>query len=422
MSRWLGALATLVLGAAPVAAQTPVVGTAGREVFTTQWAVAGTPGTAGRNGLGPLFNAASCDSCHRNGGHGDGPVADGPAPVALVIKLASSSGEACADPPGDPVYGRVFNTAAQDGVQKEGLVTVRYREITGTYYPGGTQWSVRDPRYALVQLSHGQLAPTTVIEPRVAPSLYGLGLLEAVPDSAITGEPAGPGLRASGEPAFHGCRGTLVIGRFGWQGNAISVRDQTANAFAREMGLTSSTSRSDDCTAAEVDCRRLDPGAIAEVPDDSFEAVVAFARAVAVPAPSVRADSGDPGPRLFAALGCDACHRPALPVELPGADGKRPAQTIAAYTDLRLHDLGGGMADRTVAGKAVPSKWRTAPLWGIGFRLATEHSPTFLHDGRARTTEEAILWHLGEGARSQRRFKELLPGQREALLRWLATL
>ena len=80
------------------------------------------------------------------------------------------------------------------------------------------------------------------------------------------------------------------------------------------------------------------------------------------------------------------------------------------------------MADRNAAGKAAPSKWRTAPLWGIGHRLATERHPTFLHDGRARTTEEAILWHLGEGARSQRRFKELLPCQRQELLRWLDTL
>ena len=203
MFRGLGALATLALGAAPVAAEAPAPGNAGREVFATQWAFAGASDASGRSGLGPLFNAASCDSCHRNGGHGDGPIGDGPAPVALVITLASPSTVECVDPPGDPVYGRVFNTAAQTGVQPEGVVTVKYREIAGTYYPGGTRWNVRDPEYALVQLSHGPLAPTTVIAPRLAPSLFGLGLLEAVPDAAITGDSTGPdsGGRGSGEPS-----------------------------------------------------------------------------------------------------------------------------------------------------------------------------------------------------------------------------
>ena len=332
MFRWLGALATLALGAAPVAAESPAPGNAGREVFATQWAFAVASDASGLSGLGPLFNAASCDSCHRNGGHGDGPVGDGPAPVALVIKLASPSTVECVDPPGDPVYGRVFNTAAQTGVQPEGVVTDKYREITGTYYPGGTRWNVRDPEYALVQLSLGPLAPTTVIAPRLAPSLFGLGLLEAVPDAAITGDSTGPDSagRGSGEPAIHPCRGARRIGRFGWQGNALSVRSQTASAFAREMGLSSSTTPTDDCTPAEVDCRRVDPSERTEVPDETFNAVIEFARSIAVPGPSARTEPDDHGPRIFAALGCDACHRPQLPVEIPPADGTRRAQTIGA--------------------------------------------------------------------------------------------
>lgn len=420
----LGLLAVMTLGTPPGAAEGPVAGGAGRDVFMTEWVVAGTPGATGHSGLGPLFNAPSCNSCHRNGGHGDGPVGDGPAPIALVIKLAAPSSDACSERAGDPVYGRVLNTAAQRDVRAEGVVTVKYREIAGTYYPGGTQWTVRDPQYTVKELGHGPLAPTTVIAPRVAPSLYGLGLLEAVPDAAILGEaaPASSGSRVADEPALHGCAGAKIIGRFGWQGNAISVSAQTASAFAREMGLTSSVSPADDCTVAEADCKRAGGSGPPEVPDESFAAVVAFARSVPVPESRTRGEPGAPGPRLFAALGCDACHRPQLPAEIRAADGSRSTVMISPYTDLRLHDLGGGMADRTVAGKAVPSKWRTAPLWGIGFRAATERYPTFLHDGRARTTEEAILWHLGEGARSQRRFKEILPGQREALLRWLETL
>ncbi len=95
---------------------------------------------------------------------------------------------------------------------------------------------------------------------------------------------------------------------------------------------------------------------------------------------------------------------------------------IAPYTDLRLHDLGMALADRDAAGVSVPSKWRTAPLWGLGYRLRRESMPTFLHDGRARSVAEAILWHGGEGASARRRFEELDSAQRQALLRWLGTL
>lgn len=386
----------------------------GRDVFTRQWSVAGTAGANVHPGLGPLFNASSCDSCHRGGAHGDGPIGDGPVPFALVVKLEASAHAPCTPSAGDPAYGRVFNTAAQDGVRPEGIVTVKYREITGTYYPGGTQWTVRDPQYTLTGLAYGALAPTTIVEPRIAPALYGLGLLEAVRESAL----APIAKRADASEAAR-CEG--AGGRFGWQSTALTVRDQAGKAFAREMGLTSAA-EADDCTATQLDCKRLGGGGAPEVPRDSFDAVVAFAQSIPVPEPPRRAAPGDPGPRLFASLGCDECHRPQLPVETTAADGTRALQVIAPYTDLRLHDLGGAMADRTVAGKAVASRWRTAPLWGIGHRIATEPRPTFLHDGRARTTEEAILWHLGEAARAQRKFKEILPGQRETLLRWLETL
>ena len=289
------------------------------------------------------------------------------------------------------------------------------------------KWRVREPEYQLVQLQHGPLAPATIIQPRLAPALLGLGLLEAVPDAAIIDATGGGGRgggggggRRQGEPAVQWRGGTRVIGRFGWQGSSVSVRDQTTKAFALEMGLTSSDRRHDDCTPAQVDCLRSANDVIPEVPDESVDAVVAFVKWLAAPAAGAR--DGNAGPRLFAALGCEACHRSQLPVEMPEVDGPRRIRTIAPYTDLRLHDLGDAMADRDASGKAVPSKWRTAPLWGLGERVAREGHPTFLHDGRARSAEEAVLWHFGEGARSQRRFTELLPQQREALLRWLETL
>ena len=104
------------------------------------------------------------------------------------------------------------------------------------------------------------------------------------------------------------------------------------------------------------------------------------------------------------------------------AGPSKVAGIIEPYTDLLLHDLGSEMADETASGAKVISRWRTAPLWGSGYRLKTENHPTFLHDGRARSAEEAILWHYGEGAHAKRGFIDLGPRARDTLLRWLETL
>ena len=147
-------------------------------------------------------------------------------------------------------------------------------------------------------------------------------------------------------------------------------------------------------------------------------ALVAFERALPVPS----ATGDDPlGAELFAEIGCASCHRPQLPVELTQPDGSTRQDSISPYTDLRLHDLGPEMSDTTASGEKVPSKWRTAPLWGLGFRLGAKAHPTLLHDGRARSAEEAILWHSGEAAPARRNFVSLGPRSRAALLHWVET-
>jgi CxxC motif-containing protein (DUF1111 family) len=377
----------------------------GQSVFDTEWVAAGAPGIPGRVGLGPLFNAASCTACHKEGAHGRGPTGDGPVPAALVIQLQSPATAGDTVPGGDPVYGRVFNTSAVGPAQVEGEVTVRYTETAGYYYPFGGRWTLRVPHYHLEGLRYGPLAPTTVIKPRLAPALFGAGLLEAVPETAIN---EGSGKRS--------------IGRFGWQGSAVSVRDQTTIALAREMGLTSTDRPDDDCTPAETNCPAHPDGAAPEVSEELLSAVVAFVRTLAVPDSPKHAVSDSSGSKLFANIGCGACHRSQLTVQRPRADGTLVSSVIAPYTDLRLHDLGADMADENVSGTRVTSLWRTAPLWGLGYRVKEESFPTFLHDGRATSIEEAILWHSGEAAYAKYQFMKLGPHAREAVLRWLETL
>lgn len=398
----------------------------GMAVFNTQFVPAGTPNAGRRAGVGPLFNSTACDSCHNNGAHGRGPTGDGPAPSPLVIQLAATPTKNPTDPEGDPVYGRVLNTAALDGVPPEGVAMIRYEETTG-HYPDGSDWSLRVPHYTLSNLRYGPLSPRTLVKPRLAPALFGVGLLDATGrDIAGLDAPAGPGTAAratTGEaPRLDAAGRDQAHGRFGWQATALSVQDQTARAFAREMGLTSTDMPTDDCTQAETACLQAPSNGSPEVSSDIFSAVVSFERYLAVPASPTPHPIPDQDANTFADLGCGACHQPRLPVTVTDADGKNVSAVIAPYTDLRLHDLGSHLADETVAGKKVSSKWRTAPLWGLGYRMTLERFPTFLHDGRARSAEEAILWHDGEAAGARDSFEHLPAPQRRAFLRWLETL
>ena len=368
----------------------------GMAVFNTQFVVAGTPNAGRRDGVGPLFNSSSCDACHNNGARGRGPTGDGPAPDSLVIQLAAANAKNRNDPEGDPVYGRVFNPIALDGVPPEGEVLIRYEAREG-HYPDGTAWSLRVPHYELTKLRYGPIARGTIVKPRLAPALFGAGLLDAI-------------------------KLEDVAGRFGWQATALSIRDQTARAFAREMGLTSADIASDDCTPAETACLQQPNGGSPEVSADLFDAILSFQRWLAVPASPTPHLPSDPGAQTFADLGCVSCHRPQWPVTLTDANGATSTATIGPYTDLRRHNLGTGLADQNVAGKKVTSEWRTAPLWGLGYRMSLERFPTFLHDGRARSAEEAILWHDGEAAGARVRFERLPADQRKVLLHWVETL
>jgi CxxC motif-containing protein (DUF1111 family) len=388
----------------------------GESVFTTKWTAAGLHSGTGRSGLGPLFNAVSCEACHDDRSRAVDAANDGLAPTALVIQLEAPPGPVGAEPAGDPVYGHILNTRATSGMRAEGVVKVRYTEMEGRYYPDGIPWRMRLPHYSLKELQYGPLAPTTVIKPRLAPSLFGVGLLEAVPDSAITDEAADGN---SGQPAWQVHEGRRMLGRFGWQGAARSIRDQTTRALAREMGLTSADLPSDDCTPAEADCLRQAAPA-PEVSEELLAAVVAFVRTRAIPKSPYQEAQDSPGSRLFGEVGCAGCHRPRMPVLLREVKGTPAQAVIAPYTDLRLHNLGAEMADENASGAKVPSSWRTAPLWGLGYRIGM-HAP-LLHDGRARDIEEAILWHSGDAARARRKFVELGPRARQSLLRWLKTL
>jgi CxxC motif-containing protein (DUF1111 family) len=389
----------------------------GYRVFNTEWVPAGMP--AGRiDGLGPLFNAQGCDACHSSRRRGRGPRGDGELPAELVMQLGqvSPGGEVL---PGSGGYGYVLNTAAIAGFVPEARVRVNY-VTRSVHLAGGASVELREPHYTVDRLSAAPLPANTVLMPRLPPGLHGAGLLELVPDWELARVAA---VERSGGGAAHGSiswveeDGDRRVARFGWGATQPSVASQVAVAFAREMGLTSSLRHDPDCGAADAGCFAAPSGGSPEVEPALFDAVVAFVRLQAVPVKGA-ADMADPGGVLFAQAGCAQCHRPALALE---PERGTPRQ-IHPYTDLLLHLMGDGLSDRDLDGKPARDGWRTAPLWGLNAAYAADQPVRLLHDGRARSVEEAVLWHDGEARQARAAFMHMDAAQRRQLVSWIEGL
>lgn len=397
----------------------------GNALFNRDWVTAPSS-TAGSDGLGPVFNARSCSSCHFRDGRGRPPIPPELDSVGLLFRLSIPGAAADGGPVPEPTYGGQLNQAAILGVPGEGRVAVAYQELPGAY-ADGEPYSLRRPRYELVELAYGPADPALLMSPRTAPFLIGLGLLEAVDDATLLAaadpdDRDGDGI--SGRPNFvwDVRRGAVALGRFGWKANVPTLEQQNAGAFVGDIGITSPLFPEQNCTAVQAACLAAPDGGNPEVDQDKLDAVTFYTRHLAVPA---RRDLTDPavrrGEALFTDIGCAACHTPTLTT---AADAEAPlaAQRIHPYSDLLLHDMGDALADGRPDFLADGREWRTPPLWGLGLIATVNRHTMLLHDGRARDAAEAILWHDGEGAAARERFRALSAAARAALLRFLDSL
>jgi len=387
----------------------------GNGVFDRPW-VAAPASTVSSDGLGPHFNARSCQGCHIKDGRGHPPAPGDANQVSMVFTLSNARGQA------DPVLGRQLQDQAVTGLPAEGKVRLAYDPLPFTY-PDGTVTELRRPRYA----TDAPLAPGTSPNPRIAPPMIGLGLVEAVAEADLLAN-ADP--RDADGDGVSGRAGWLPdgrMGRFGWKATAASILEQSATAFAVDIGLSTRLLPEPwgDCSAAQTDCREAFHGDVDGAPeiDDALLDLVTFYSAnLAVPA---RRDHDDTevlaGKRLFYEAECTACHVPKFATAADAAPEQRN-QLIWPYSDFLLHDLGPGLADANPTGERSGAEWRTPPLWGIGLTDTVSGHTFFLHDGRARSLEEAILWHGGEGAASRDRFARLPIAERARLIRFLESL
>ena len=392
----------------------------GDALFRKLWASSPSSTTAS-DGLGPLFNARSCESCHRRDGRGVVP-APGESAVSLVLRLGLPDGGP------EPTYGHQLQNFAIQGLAPEGRLTVAYEEEPVTL-AGGEVALLRRPIYGVADLSAGPMAPDVRWSARVAPPMIGLGLLEAIPEAAILAhadpdDTDGDGISGRAQRLADG-----RLGRFGWKAVQPDVAAQAADAFATDIGISTPLVRRShgDCTPRQTACLAApvgdDPVEGVEVTAQMFDYAVFYARHLAVPA---RPAAGEPavlaGRTVFMASGCAACHVPAFETGRDGIDPELAGQRIYPYTDLLLHDLGPGLADAKVEGLAGGAEWRTAPLWGIGLTRQVTGRTEFLHDGRARSLLEAILWHGGEAASARAAVVALSPADRALLITFLNAL
>ena len=392
----------------------------GNSFFNQGW-VSAPASTTARDGLGPLFNARSCSGCHFRDGKA-APPEDGIGPFGGLLLRLSIPGED--GPVPDPVYGGQLQDQANPGIPVEAIPIITWEEMPGTY-DDGTPYVLLKPSYTLTELGYGPLPEGLMVSPRVAPHMIGLGLLEAIPvtrleDLADPDDMDSDGI--SGRIHWHITDDGLLPGRFGWKGDAPTIEIQVSNAFSGDMGLTSEINPQDDCTEAQTACLEAQDGGLPEVQPNIFERVVLYCRAIAVP---VRRAADNPtvlkGKAIFHQVGCAACH---VPSHITG-DGAIPElsnQLIWPYTDLLLHDMGPDLADGAPVGGASGQEWKTPPLWGLGLVDEVSNHTRFLHDGRARNLEEAILWHGGEAESSRNAFRALSASDRAALITFLEDL
>jgi CxxC motif-containing protein (DUF1111 family) len=344
---------------------------------------------------GPNRIHHSCNGCHEKNGRAL-PAEVGIPLDQYVFRVADADGNP------DPHVGAVL--------QPEGEGVVRLGEWA-------EDAGLRRPIFAFDGTEPARFSA------RISPQLVGLGLLEAIPESALV-ERADPddedGDGISGRPhVVTDYDGVRRLGRFGWKAGQPTVRQQVAGALRTDLGVLTSLYSTPDCGTEQSGCG---PSG-AELDDASLDDLSLYVALLGVqPQRGVDDPRVLQGAEAFAAAGCGACHAPTAVTSEWAELAELRGQTIHPYTDLLLHDMGAGLSDTLGEGDAAASEWRTSPLWSIGLTAGVSGGEAYLHDGRARTLTEAILWHGGEAERSRVAFESLSADDQDALIAFLKSL
>ena len=412
----------------------------GNGLFRKLW-VSSPSSTQASDGLGPLFNARSCQRCHLKDGRGHPPEGPQDNAISMFLRVSIPGEDAgamaeiedyIATAP-DPVYGTQLQDFSLPGRPAEYRLQIEYEEVEVALSEGEVA-HLRRPTYTAADLGYGPLHQDAMFSPRVAPQMIGLGLLEAIPAADILAQADpddadGDGISGRANIVWSVEYDMPMLGRFGLKAGAPTVRHQSAGALAGDIGISNPLFPGawGECTQAQADCRAAPHGdgddRIYEIGQEGLDLVTFYSRNLAVPA---RRDAGDPqvlrGKQVFYDTGCMSCHTPAYVTHRLADQPEQSFQLIWPYSDMLLHDMGEDLADNRPEARATGREWRTPPLWGIGLTEQVSGHTYFLHDGRARSLLEAVLWHGGE-AEAQRDAVINMPAQDRAdLIRFLESL
>lgn len=423
----------------------------GNSFFEKPWVTA-PASTRVRDGLGPLFNVHACQSCHIKDGRGHAPEHGGTNFASLLIRTARTNisdthkkqmRAGTLQAVGDSTVGLQIQDKSVAGVLHEADLKVTYTPKVVTF-ADGFKVTLRKPNWE-IKGNYGKFDKDTIFSVRTAPPAIGQGMLEAikVADLQALADPNDAnkdGISGRINRVKDELTNKPAVGRFGWKAGVPSVLQQTAAAFHGDMGLTSRMFTKENCLPHQKDCLAQPNGNGDntaeygyEVSDDLLDFVTFYVRNLAVP---IRRDHEAQnvlrGKQLFNDIGCASCHAPKFVTAKSSIHVEQSEQTIRPYTDLLLHDMGEDLADfdinnnpknnELVEFSATAREWRTAPLWGIGLTHVVDHQATFLHDGRARTIMEAVLWHGGEAEAAKQKVLQLNAAQRADLMAFLESL
>ena len=373
-------------------------------------------------GLGPIFNNNACNSCHPSDGRAAFP-SNINAMSGFFLRISIPGTDKHGAPKPVPGFGVQLQHQSLYGYQAEAKLAVSYEDET-VKLADGTTVTLHKPTYSVID-PYMELPGNLQISPRIGMPVFGLGLLQAIPESAILAN-ADPddidkdSISGKANYVWDAVTKSIQLGRFGWKAGTASILAQSSGAYSGDMGLTTSILPIPDSYGqTNGDTSITTP----EVDDETLEAVVFYCMTLGVPAGR---DFDDPqviqGRQLFEKINCASCHHPSFTTGTISNFQEISNQTIYPYTDMLLHDMGDDLADNRSEYLANGNEWKTRPLWGIGLTELTSGHTSFLHDGRARNLSEAILWHGGEAEKSRDQFINLSTEEREALLAFLNAL
>ena len=397
-----------------------------------------------KDGLGPFFNANSCQACHINDGRGHLPSSSWPNDDAISLVIALSI------PPQndkqkkkletfqlksipDPIYGSQLSDFAIEGVIPEGKIDIEYN-YSPLIFDNGKVINLSKPIISISNLEYGELHPDIQISARVAQPIIGLGLIEGISADDILAN-ADPddnnkdGISGKANSVLDEVSGKIVLGRFGWKASQPSILQQTTDAAYHDMGLSNTfSSKLNNCSEIQTACQSIANGNSieydgVEISNEQIDLIVFYQKHLSPPGRRKINDSEIlKGKKIFFESGCGSCHVQKFTTSIDEKNPSLSEQLIWPYSDFLLHDMGKDLADNLSEFNATGTEWRTPPLWGIGLAKTVNGHENFLHDGRAKNILEAILWHGGEAENSKNKILKLSLTEVNQLISFIRSL